>query len=98
MADSYDAVVVGSGFGGGATACRLAESGWRVCVLERGRRFGPNDWPEHPDEAPRMFWHPTLNPNGFFDLRLMSDVAVLTAAGVGGGSLIYADVQLPPPG
>ena len=44
MERAYDAVVVGSGFGGGIAACRLAEQGWRVCVLERGRRFGPGDY------------------------------------------------------
>ncbi|MEJ7824245.1 MAG: NAD(P)-binding protein [Solirubrobacteraceae bacterium] len=76
MESSYDAVVVGSGFGGGITACRLAERGWRVCVLERGRRF---------------------SPGGFFDLRIMRDVAVMTGAGVGGGSLVYANVQLRAP-
>src|SRR5438309_11910689 len=80
----YDAIVVGSGFGGGVTACRLAERGWRVCVLERGRRFGPGDFPDRPEQAPFAFWHPALNPGGMFDLRLMKDLAVLTATGVGG--------------
>jgi cholesterol oxidase len=95
---AYDAVIVGSGFGGGVTACRLAEHGWRVCVLERGRRFGPGDYPERPEQAPFAFWHPTLNPGGMFDLRLMKDLSILTAAGVGGGSLVYANVQLRAPG
>jgi cholesterol oxidase len=94
---AYDAVVVGSGFGGGITACRLAEQGWRVCVLERGRRFGPGDFPDRPEQAPFAFWHQWLNPGGMFDLRLMKDLAVLTAAGVGGGSLVYANVQLRAP-
>jgi cholesterol oxidase len=94
---SYDAIVVGSGFGGGVTACRLAEAGWSVCVLERGRRFGRGDFPDRPAQAPLAFWHPTLNPGGMFDLRLMRDVSVLTAAGVGGGSLVYANVQLRAP-
>jgi len=97
MEAAYDAVVVGSGFGGGITACRLAEQGWRVCVLERGRRFGPGDFPDRPEQAPRMFWHARHNPGGFFDLRLMKDVAVMTGAGVGGGSLVYANVQLRAP-
>ena len=97
MTDSYDAVVVGSGFGGGVTACRLAEAGWRVCVLERGRRFGRGDFPERPEQAPRAFWHRKSNPGGLFELRLMRDVAVLGAAGVGGGSLVYANVQLRAP-
>ncbi|MGC1798794.1 MAG: GMC family oxidoreductase [Solirubrobacterales bacterium] len=90
-------MVVGSGFGGGITACRLAEQGWRVCVLERGRRFAPDDFIERPDQAAELFWHHSLNPSGIFELRLMSDVAVLCAAGVGGGSLIYANVQLRAP-
>ena len=90
-------MIVGSGFGGGVTACRLAEAGWRVCVLERGRRFGRDDFPERPEQAPGMLWHPSLNPSGMFELRLMRDVAVVTAAGVGGGSLVYANVQLRAP-
>lgn len=97
MADSYDAVVVGSGFGGGVTACRLAQAGWRVCVLERGRRFGREDFISEPEEAPTLLWHPLLNPDGIFDLRLFKDIVVLTAAGVGGGSLVYANVQLRAP-
>jgi cholesterol oxidase len=97
MESAYDVVVVGSGFGGGITACRLAERGWRVCVLERGRRFGAGDFPDRPEQAPRMFWHARLNPGGMFDLRIMRDVAVMTGAGVGGGSLVYANVQLRAP-
>jgi len=97
MESAYDAIVVGSGFGGGITACRLAEQGWRVCVLERGRRFGPGDYPDRPQQAPRMFWHARHNPGGMFDLRIMKDVAVMTGAGVGGGSLVYANVQLRAP-
>jgi cholesterol oxidase len=97
MESAYDAVVVGSGFGGGITACRLAEQGWRVYVLERGRRFGPGDYPDRPEQAPRMFWHARHNPGGMFDLRIMRDVAVMTGAGVGGGSLVYANVQLRAP-
>ncbi len=94
---SYDVVVVGSGFGGGIAACRLAEAGKRVCVLERGRRFGRDDFPDDPLQAPSMLWHETANPDGLFDFRLMRDLAVITAAGVGGGSLVYASVQLRAP-
>jgi cholesterol oxidase len=97
MESVYDAVVVGSGFGGGIAACRLAEAGWRVLVLERGRRFAPDDFPDRPEQAPRMFWHARHNPGGMFDLRIMRDVAVLTGVGVGGGSLVYANVQLRAP-
>jgi cholesterol oxidase len=78
-------------------ACRLAEAGKRVVVLERGRRFAPEDFPASPEQAPLAFWHPSLNPHGLFDLRLMRDLSVMTAAGVGGGSLVYANVQLRAP-
>jgi cholesterol oxidase len=93
----YDVVVVGSGFGGGIAACRLAEAGVRVGVLERGRRFGPGDFPERPEQAPSALFHDKANPDGLFDVRLMRDVTVITAAGVGGGSLVYANVQLRAP-
>jgi cholesterol oxidase len=94
VTDGYDAIVVGSGFGGGVSACRLAETGRRVCVLERGRRFAADDFISDPDDAPRLLWHRLINPGGIFDLRLFKDIVVLTAAGVGGGSLVYANVQL----
>jgi cholesterol oxidase len=94
---SYDAIVVGSGFGGGITACRLAEAGKRVCVLERGRRFGRADFPARPEQLRSVIWHPRANPDGMLDVRLMRDIVVITAAGVGGGSLVYANVQLRAP-
>ena len=80
MAPPYDVVVVGSGFGGGIAACRLAEAGKRVCLLERGRRFRPEDFISEPEEAPSMIWHQRLNPGGMFDVRMMKDVSVITAA------------------
>jgi cholesterol oxidase len=97
MAERYDVVVIGSGFGGGITACRLAEAGHRVCVLERGRRFAGEDFIDDPDDAPKLLWHETVNPGGMFDVRLLRDVSVICAAGVGGGSLVYASVQLRAP-
>jgi cholesterol oxidase len=97
MGQHYDAVIIGSGFGGGITACRLAEAGKSVCVLERGRRWAAEEFPSEPEQAPEMLWHRSLNPEGLFDVRMMRDVTVVTAAGVGGGSLIYANVQLRAP-
>jgi cholesterol oxidase len=94
---TYDVVVVGSGFGGGVTACRMAEQGLRVCVLEQGRRFAPDDFHDQPDRAPSLLWDPVLNPGGMFDLRIMKDLNVITGVGVGGGSLVYANVQLRAP-
>jgi cholesterol oxidase len=97
MMASYDAIVVGSGFGGGIAACRMAEAGASVCVLERGRRFGRDDFVERPEQAAELLWHRSANPGGMYDVRLMRDIVVITAAGVGGGSLVYANVQLRAP-
>ena len=97
VSGSYDAIVVGSGFGGGIAACRLAAAGKSVCVLERGRRWGKKDFPERPDQLDKFLFHPRANPGGLFDVRLMRDIVVITAAGVGGGSLVYANVQLRAP-
>jgi len=94
---AYDVVVVGSGFGGGIAACRLADAGHSVCVLERGRRFAADDFPDSPSQFPELLWHEKANPDGMLDVRIMRDVTVITAAGVGGGSLVYANVQLPAP-
>src|SRR5881392_2826274 len=57
----------------------------------------PSDFIDDPDDAPRLLWHKTFNPGGLFDVRMMRDVSVITAAGVGGGSLVYANVQLRAP-
>ena len=97
MRAAYDVVVVGSGFGGGIAACRLAEAGRSVCVLERGRRFGREDFIDDPRDAPSLLYHDKHNPGGLYDVRLTRDVTVITAAGVGGGSLVYANVQLRAP-
>jgi cholesterol oxidase len=91
-----DAIVVGSGFGGAVSACRLAESGRRVLVLERGRYRTGNAFPRMPDARPSD-WLWTSRWNGFFDLRIFRRIATLTSAGVGGGSHVYANVQLRAP-
>jgi cholesterol oxidase len=93
MADRYDAIVIGSGFGGAVTACRLAEAGYRVLVLERGRRWRA-DFPRELDDPWR--WddgHPE-RANGWLDFRIFRSMAVAQGAAVGGGSLIYANVSV----
>jgi cholesterol oxidase len=87
----FDVLVVGSGFGGSVAALRAAEKGYRVGVLEAGRRFGPEDFPRTNWHLRRYLWLPRLGCRGIQRLTLLRDVLVLTGAGVGGGSLVYAN-------
>jgi cholesterol oxidase len=91
----FDAIVIGSGFGGAITSCRLAESGYRVLVLERGRRWNPTNFPRKADD-PWIFdpEHPQER-NGWFDFRVFRNMTVVQGAGVGGGSLVYANISIP---
>jgi len=88
----YDVVVIGSGFGGAVTACRMAQKGYSVCVLERGHRWKPEDYPRNPTDN---WWWDVDKPaskNGWIDLQMYQDMGVAQGAGVGGGSLIYANI------
>ncbi|HEX6701139.1 MAG TPA: GMC family oxidoreductase [Gaiellaceae bacterium] len=87
----FDVLVVGSGFGGSVAALRAAEKGYRVAVLEAGRRFGPSDFPRTNWHVRRYLWLPRLGCRGIQRLTLLRDVLVLSGAGVGGGSLVYAN-------
>ncbi len=91
-----DVVIVGSGFGGSVAAFRLAEKGYRVLVLEKGRRWRPQDFPKCNWNLPRAFWFPTLGFHGIWGLKLLRDVLVLHGVGVGGGSLVYANTLMEP--
>jgi cholesterol oxidase len=89
-----DAIVVGSGFGGAVTAARLADAGYRVIVLERGRRWGVTDFPRTPD-GPWIFdQEAPLERHGWFDVRVFPHMVVVAGAGVGGGSLVYANISV----
>lgn len=90
----FDAVVVGTGFGGSVMAYRLAEAGLRVCVLERGRAYPPGSFARTPTDLARNFWDPSEGLYGMFDVWSFDGVESLVSSGLGGGSLIYANVLL----
>ena len=91
-ADHYDAIVVGSGFGGSVTAYRLAEAGKRVLVLERGRPYPPGSFTRSPYRARESFWDPPSGLTGMYHYWSFRGIDALVSAGLGGGSLIYANV------
>ena len=95
-ADHADVIVVGSGFGGSVTALRLTEKGYRVLVLEAGRRFGPDDFAKSTWNLRRFLWFPRLGMRGIQRIDLLRHVMVLSGAGVGGGSLVYANTLIEP--
>ncbi|SEB67506.1 GMC oxidoreductase [Streptomyces sp. TLI_105] len=95
--DVFDAVVVGSGFGGSVTAFRLAEAGLRVCLLERGKPFPPGSFPRTPHDAAKNFWDPDSQLYGMYDMWSFSKLDALVSSGLGGGSLIYANVLIRKP-
>ncbi len=93
-AEHVDAVVVGSGFGGSVTALRLAEAGRSVVVLERGRAYPPGTFARSPYEMSHAFWEPEDELLGLFDIRSFRKLEAIVSSGLGGGSLIYANVLL----
>jgi cholesterol oxidase len=93
----FDWIVIGSGFGGSVSALRLAEKGYRVGVLECGRRFADHEFPRSTWHARRYFWAPRLGLRGIFRLSFFRDVTVVSGCGVGGGSLGYANTLYVPP-
>lgn len=93
----YDVVVVGSGFGGSVTALRLAQKGYRVHVIESGRRFADEDFAKTSWDLRRYLWAPRLKCYGVQRIHRLPDVMILAGAGVGGGSLNYANTLYVPP-
>jgi cholesterol oxidase len=87
----YDWLVIGSGFGGSVAALRLAEKGYRVGMLECGRRFEDEDFAESAWQMRRYFWMPRVGMRGIFRLSVFKDVFIASGNGVGGGSLGYAN-------
>lgn len=93
----WDWLIVGSGFGGSVSALRLAEKGYRVAVLEAGRRWQPEDFPRSNWRIQDYLWAPRIGLRGIQRINLLDDVMILSGAGVGGGSLVYANTLLVPP-
>jgi len=87
----YDWLVVGSGFGGSTSALRLAEKGYKVAVVEAGRRFEDQDFAESTWQLSRYLWAPLIGLRGILRLMPFKDVLVASGAGVGGGSIVYAN-------
>ena len=87
----YDWLVVGSGFGGSVSALRLAEKGYRVGVLEAGRRYRDADYAATTWDLKRFLWAPALGLRGIFRLTPFKDVFIASGAAVGGGSVVYAN-------
>jgi cholesterol oxidase len=90
----FDTVIVGSGFGGSVMAYRLAEAGRSVCVLERGRAYPPGSFTRSPYRARESFWDPPRGLTGMYHYWSFKGIDALVSAGLGGGSLIYANVLL----
>ena len=93
---SYDFIIIGSGFGGSVSALRLTEKGYRVLVIEKGRRFAPGEFANSNRDLKNWMWNPTLGFRGIFEMSFLRHVTVLHGVGVGGGSLTYA-CTLPTP-
>ncbi len=94
--DTYDYVIIGSGFGGSVSAMRLTEKGYRVLVLERGKRIRTEDFPKSNWIFWKYLWNPALRSFGILQISALSGMLVLHGAGVGGGSLGYANVLMEP--
>jgi cholesterol oxidase len=92
----YDYVIIGSGFGGSVSALRLSEKGYKVLVLEKGKWLTAQDFPKTNWNLKRWLWLPTLKFFGLFRLDFFRHVTILSGAGVGGGSLMYANTLATP--
>lgn len=90
----FDAVIVGSGFGGSVMAYRLAEAGLSVCVMERGKTYPPGEFPRSPHRMKYNFWDPSEGLHGMFNIWSFDRLGAVVCSGLGGGSLIYANVLI----
>ena len=93
----YDVVIIGSGFGGSVAALRAAEKGYRVGVMESGRRWKDEEIPKTQWDLPHFLWFPAAELYGIQRIEYLDDVLILSGAGVGGGSHVYANTLYVPP-
>jgi len=101
LKESYDVIVIGSGYGGGIAASRLSRAGKRVCLLERGKEIQPGEYPDNPVDLLKQLQSDTPlghmgSPTGLFDIRYNPDINVVVGCGLGGTSLINAGILLKP--
>jgi cholesterol oxidase len=92
--EHFDTIVIGSGFGGSVMACRFAEAGQTVCVLERGKAYAPGSFPRSPYEMKQNFWDPSQGLHGMYNVWSFRNLGAVVSSGLGGGSLIYANVLI----
>lgn len=92
----FDFIIVGSGFGGSVSALRLSQKGYRVAVIEQGRRWSPENLPKTNWNTRNYIWRPALGLRGFFNMRFFRHVVVLHGSAVGGGSITYAQTMWQP--
>lgn len=95
--EHFDVVIVGSGFGGSVMAHELAGAGMKVCLLERGKSYPPGSFPRTPRDMGMNFWDPSKGLYGLFDVWSFTASEALVSSGLGGGSLIYANVLIRKP-
>ncbi len=93
----YDYIVIGSGFGGSVAGLRLVEKGYKVLMIEQGRRYNTGDFPRTNWNLRKYLWLPSLGFYGFQKLSFYSTASILSGTGVGGGSLVYANTLFVPP-
>jgi cholesterol oxidase len=93
----YDYIIIGSGFGGSVAGLRLAEKGYKVLMLEQGKRYNPEDFPKTNWNLPKYIWWPAIRLFGFQRISFFPTTSILSGTGVGGGSLVYANTLYVPP-
>lgn len=92
----FDYVIIGSGFGGSVSALRLAEKGYKVLILERGKRYRSADFPQSNWNVRKFLWMPGLRLFGIMGINFLNDILIFNGTGVGGGSLVYASTHIKP--